>query len=358
MRIGSRSLLRRPVRDKSHYLFILKQYFLITGEEMKIAVWWVYRSNTDFPKGEEELGRKLDQLSEGGVDILLPFIHEHRKMWYRSQLDGVEKQDLLSMVLSEARKRGIEVHPVVCPILSIGLDEERMRRSYRPLIAGRFCASWPENREGGVKIAKDILNNHKVDGIHLDAIRYIDTGHSLRYPCQCEACSAEYLRTTGRERIAAEDLENPGILHKFIQFRGEHIRALTEEIRKITNSRGVQLSMAARANYFGSALVEGQDWVQWARDGLMDFICPMNYSTDREVHRRRLQEQMKLIGESVPIYDGIGRKSSAGEITPKQMIQQAEDALKIGAKGITIFHLNAMTDEDFAELRAFKKRME
>ncbi|MDA0748358.1 MAG: hypothetical protein O2954_17715 [bacterium] len=84
-----------------------------------------------------------------------------------------------------------------------------------------------------------------------------------------------------------------------------------EQVKGTVDEVGLALSMAARADYFGSAFVEGQDWAQWARDGFMDFICPMNYDTDRKVHRERLSEQMSLIGKSVPIYDGIGRKSSA-----------------------------------------------
>ena len=146
-----------------------------------------------------------------------------------------------------------------------------------------------------------------------------------------------------------------GILQKHLDFRGENIRNLVEQVVRVVDEAGLSLSMAARADYFGSALVEGQDWVQWARDGLMDSICPMNYSTDRAVYRERLSGQMSLIGKSVPIYDSIGRKSSAGEITPAQMIQQAEDALQLGASGVAIYDLAAMGEEDFRELGAFKR---
>jgi len=52
---------------------------------------------------------------------------------------------------------------------------------------------------------------------------------------------------------------------------------------------------------------------------------------------------------------GIGRKSSAGEMTAADMVQQAGDALELGASGLAIFHLAAMGDEDFRELGAFKK---
>jgi len=194
-----------------------------------------------------------------------------------------------------------------------------------------------------------------VDGIHLDAIRYVDTGQSLQWPCRCEACRTWYQEAFGKDTLTADDLNVPGMLHKFLEFRGDRIRSLVEQVKQVVDEKGLSLSMAARANYFGSALVEGQDWVQWARDGLMDFICPMNYTTDRETHRERLSGQMALIGTSVPMYDGIGRSSSAGDITPAQMIQQAEDAVQLGASGIAIFRLDAMDEEDFRELGAFKR---
>jgi uncharacterized lipoprotein YddW (UPF0748 family) len=184
------------------------------------------------------------------------------------------------------------------------------------------------------------------------------------------------------DTITGDDLTVPGIIYKYIQFRNENIYQLTKKINKAVKEKGLVLSMAARTIYLGTglsvpadllvrilrtsnkeeqdwrkeaALLEGQDWIEWGREGLMDFISPMNYSTDREYHRKRLSEQMDLLGNSAKIYDGLGRKSSFGEITAKEMVQQAEDSLKLGAKGIAIFHFNILNEEDFRELAAFKK---
>ncbi len=328
---------------------------------MKIAC-WCHLERDVFGK-DQQVRSHLDRVVEAGIDTLLPFVHSDNEVWYQSDLNNLKGEDRFTRFLIAARERGLQVQPTVLPITEYGLSEaERTRRSYQSgqpggnPTDGRFCASWPETRkEGGLKIIQDIMAHHSVDGIHLDAIRYIDTGQSLQWPCRCEACRARYRELFGKDGLTADDLKVPGILQKFLNFRGENIRGLVEQVKATTDEVGLGLSMAARADYFGSALVEGQDWVQWARDGLMDFICPMNYSTDREIHKARLSEQMSLIGKSVPIYDGIGRKSSAGEITPAEMIQQAEDALLLGVSGIAIFHLAALGDEDFRELGAFKK---
>lgn len=298
----------------------------------------------------------------------MPYIHGsgyQTFVYYRSSNINLITYDILTPFIKFANERGVELHPMLLPNCDLGISEEEyIKRSYQSNNPDqdlkdrhtRPCASWQKTREGGLDIIKDIIKYHTVNGIHLDAIRYTDGAHrALRWPCQCEACQAEYQYLFGKNQITDEDLKIPGILHKFINFRGNNIKSVVEKARKIVKAAGLPLSMAARSNYFRSAIVEGQDWVQWAREGLMDYICPMNYATDRENHKKRLSEQMKLIGKTTPIYSGIGRLWSGGEITTAQMIQQAEDSLKLGASGIAIFRFDGMGDKDFHELNAFKK---
>jgi len=355
---------------------------------MEIACWCHLRR--DFDGDDAQAKKRINQASEGGINILLPFVHDSKNQaWYRSGLDYAGQEDRLARVLALAKEKGMEVHPVVIPISGLGLSEqERARRSYTPgdckeeSRMRQLCASWEESRETGLCIAMDIMDNYDVDGIHFDYMRYGDTGCSLERPCLCEACRTRYRELIGKDELTADDLKVPGILHKFLEFRGENIRGLAERLSTAVRSRGLKVSMAARphflgtplplpaeilARYFGSSLpekqdwgkwsslVEGQDWVKWAREGLMDFICPMNYSTDREFHRMRLAEQISLTAKSVPIYDGIGRKSSVGEISPEEMVRQAEDSISLGAAGITIFHFNALGEDDFRELARFRE---
>ena len=329
------------------------------NQGLTIACWC--HLDRDFLGTESEIKADMDRIKNAGIDILLPFIHYEEQAMYNTALPFPEKKDRLTVILAAATEREIEIHPTILPLTDPGVTpEQRERRSYRSNkpggnhCDGRFCASWPETRESGFQITRDVMAHHGVTGIHLDAIRYIDTGQSLDWPCQCDACKAKYGELLGKETITAEDLKVPGMLDKFMEFRGQNIRSLMEKTRELVRQKGLVLSMAARAAYFEAALVEGQDWVQWAREGLMEYICPMNYSTLREVHRNHLATQMALIKDSVPIYDGIGRLSSAGELTPAQMLQQAEDALELGAKGLAIFHLNGMNQKDFTELAAFK----
>lgn len=333
---------------------------------MKIAIW--SHPLRDFPKGQEDIKVTFEKLAKGGVEIYLPFIYG-KGAEYDSKIIKGEKKDLLTPILEEAKKYEIEVHPIVLPFSGethlLGEDEtELSRRRYRPAekvkTEGRICASWAENRERGIRITKDIMENYgnQIKGIHLDAIRYVDSGTSLTHPCLCKACRSEYKKWWSLQEFKAEDLRSPGRLYKFIKFRNENIKSLVEEIREITKQTGLQLSMAARSDYLVTALVEGQDWVEWLKEGLIDFACAMNYTTNSQKHKERVAEHLGLIEEKKRslYYDGIGRKSSAGEITPREMIKQIEDSIELGVEGICIFHLNALGDKDFKELYSLNLR--
>jgi uncharacterized lipoprotein YddW (UPF0748 family) len=243
----------------------------------------------------------------------------------------------------------------------IGLSEQNRKiRSYQSgkpggsSRDGRFCASWQATRLGALRIASDVINNHAIPGFHLDYIRYVDTGTGLDWPCQCGACKQNYARFLGKKEITSADLQNPGMLYQYLRVRNKNITDAVIEFRKLADQHHIKMSMAARADYFGSALVEGQDWINWGYAGLFDYICPMNYTTDFYKHRELLKMQLDLMKGKTDIYSGLGRKWSGGETPTDEMIRQAEDALNLGAAGISIFHYRALNAKDFAAIKAFR----
>jgi hypothetical protein len=146
-------------------------------------------------------------------------------------------------------------------------------------------------------------------------------------------------------------------MYKFVQFRCANIRSLVEQIRDITRRAGLRLTMAARADYLGWALAEGQDWPEWVRDGLVDMVLPMNYFTNRETHGSHVRQHAALLapikGDCLHL-DGVGRLSSFGELPLEQLRDFARDALEAGADGISVFHYGGMKDDDFALLKALR----
>lgn len=332
----------------------------------KILLWsHIY---LDFLGNDDSVRKEFSMIRDSGIDLLLMFIHSHpqeNQSWYNSSLYGFVKQDKLSRLLHIAKEVDLGIHPLIGSITDTGLTEEtRVKRSYASGIPGghskdgRFCASWEGNRLGGIKISLDVLEHHTVHGIHLDYIRYIDTGIGLKWPCQCEACKQNYIRLFGKESLTEKDFSSSGVLYKYLQFRNSNITDAVLQHARLARQYQVQLSMAARADYFKNALVEGQDWVGWAKKGLFDFICPMNYTLDRSWHKKILKGQLDLIDGQVPIYSGLGRKWSGGENSMEEVIQQAEDALSLGANGVSIFHYNGFKPNDFKILKHFRRSID
>jgi len=337
---------------------------------MKLAIWG--HLPTDVAK-EGSPEKIMQRCKRWGIDVYFAHVypeHDVKHASYDSKLFAGGCTDLLGPLLAAGQREGVEVEPWLLPFDAAPLTTDRPGESermfYTPLpgvstgrLGRRRCASWGENRTRGLALLRDLIEGcgSRLTGIHMDAIRYVDTGRSLEGPCQCDACRSQYRRHVGRDPLTAEDLKSPGVLAKFLEFRARNIRSLVEEIRDITNRAGLKLSMAARAHYHDCALVEGQDWVEWAREGLIDCLCTMNYSTDRDEHHALVRGHVALLeGKAHAAHlDGLGKKSSAGENTAQALREHGADALAAGVDGLAVFHYAAMEDADFEVMKDLKE---
>ena len=331
----------------------------------KILAW--SHSYLDFQGDDDVVRKEFERARDAGIELLFLFVYfvpQENNAWYRTTLPGFIVEDKYTRLQSLAVETGLEIQPIVLGVSDVGLPKEvREERSYASGAPGGhkrdgiLCATWEATRAATLRIASDIISQHRPSGIQIDFIRYWDTGVGLQWPCTCPACRRGYREFLGRETLTAEDLKIPGVLYKYLQFRNGIIAGHLKSLRRLAKENGLEFSIAARADYLGDALVEGQDWIGWGKEGLVDWICPMNYRTDRNEHRKILALQLQAAGGAVPLYSGIGRKSSAGEISAAEMVRQAEDAFELGAAGICIFHFNALKEDDFTALGTFSRRL-
>ncbi|KYH42071.1 MAG: hypothetical protein AYL32_000680 [Candidatus Bathyarchaeota archaeon B26-2] len=333
---------------------------------MKIAVWG--HPYIEFPEGKDsqkEVNSAFSRMAEVGITMYFAFVAVGERLLFKSTLIPKSGKDMLSKLVEAGKTAGVEVHPIigfgdVSPLY--GLFPERVYKvkfkgeppewAERAVFKNWLCPSWRENRELTVKVVEELLENYDVDGIHLDYIRYPNARPvSAQYPCVCDACKAQRLEWLGREEIEEEDLKNQGVVYKELSWRNRCVRETVERVKNLTEKRGLKLTMAARAYYLTSAVIEGQDWVSWCKDGLIDIVSPMSYTTQFEVFRNLLEEHLMLLKGCVPLFEGIGRRSSAGVLTPEGMMRQINLAKEKGLPGVTIFHFNALTDRDFELLK-------
>jgi len=278
-----------------------------------------------------------------------------------------------------AKEKKIKVHAWVSPAFCVEQVVNRtipakrvaaMKKEFGFVLL-RTCLNHPYNRENGLKNIARLVKTHEglIDGLHLDYIRNDNAQLLRRYPCECEACRAYRKRYLGYERLTAADMDNVDIMYKEIEFRNRNITQYVREAKKLTEAAGLELSFAARANYLnqadmekppvyglGPAIFEGQDWVSWADQGLVDFICPMNYHTDTKMFARVYNDHARLLnGTNVKHYAGIGVKSSLGENPPERVRKHIEIVKKAGGRGCVFFCFNAITDAHGQALKAALK---
>lgn len=302
----------------------------------------------------EDSENKLKRIKNMGVSAVLPHL----------------KQPVsLGEFCDTAARHGVKVHPWIKPAFGVKnpicrtlseSDREAQKQQFGFELL-RACLNNRSNLDQGIENLKSFIDNNqgKLAGIHLDYVRNDNALLLKDYPCQCDACQQSRLKWLGHGILTREDLNNPCIMYKELEFRNKNITDFVRQVREITDDAGLQLSMAARANYLnqvdiedppvyglGPAVYEGQDWHAWAEAGYFDFICTMNYHTEQTVFEKVAMDHARLLNNtSVDFYSGIGIESSMGKVDPDLAGKFIIIAENNGAKGCSLFHWAAVTDE-------------
>lgn len=194
-----------------------------------------------------------------------------------------------------------------------------------------LCPSDPRNFALERDSMLEVVRKYDVDGIHFDYIRYPDTG-----TCYCDGCRERFVRDTG---VQVEEWPNDVVAgplaSQYTQWRRDQVtrlvRAVAEEARRIRPSVTVS---AAVFSWPGAIEWVNQDWPHWIDEGLLDFVCPMNYTASRDELERMVVTEVKLVGGRVPLYIGIGEFIIS---ETHDLVEQLECARRLGADGFVCF---------------------
>ena len=334
---------------------------------MDFAAWG--HPYSEFPAGQDspdDFRRAFGRLKDSGLDIYLPFVMSGGKHHFDSATLGPPERDLLGPCVEAGAEAGLEVHPIVglgavAAMASGGayLYDPGPSPEELPSWARNWaCAAWPENRQITCTVAAEIMNGYSPDGLHMDYLRYPNSVVLNARPCQCERCQGEREQWLGKPVPTAEDLQTPGVIHQEIRMRSRFVKSIVHGLREVADDAGAPLSLAARARYLKDAVAEGQDWVEWCAEGLLDFVCPMSYNPCPDRFERFVGEHTGLLsGTGTPLYCGIGRSSSLGRIDAAAMAAQIRHAAGEGADGICLFHVGALEEADLTALKGLAEEL-
>jgi uncharacterized lipoprotein YddW (UPF0748 family) len=90
----------------------------------------------------------------------------------------------------------------------------------------------------------------------------------------------------------------------------------------------------------------GQDWAAWLKGGLMDFVCPMNYTANLTQFADYVRNQVSLPGAAGKVYPGIGVTATESRLDPVQVVDQIAALRKEGAPGFALFELNHVVEKE------------
>jgi uncharacterized lipoprotein YddW (UPF0748 family) len=295
--------------------------------------------------------------------------------WYDSTLEPRAKGlagtkpgfDPLQSIIEEGHKNGLKVHAWLNTFLvwtgkSMPTNPNHILNAHPDWIArdrnnhfqivetsnveGAFMQpSNPEVQEHLYKVFTDVATRYDVDGIHFDFVRYAGSGYDFA-PGTLKRF-AEYMEPkmsdAGREAVQ-KDGTRMAYVHMFskewTEWRKQQVTDLVARISDgiHTQKPEVEISAAVFANATDALTERGQDWPRWLREGYLDAICPMAYSTNTDVVAKQIASAVKIAGEK-HVYAGLG----SWRLSPQDTAQKINRVRSVGAKGVNIFSYGDIT---------------
>lgn len=320
---------------------------------------WLHK----LPSTPEEVRAVARRTADAGFDMLLPCVKQPNGIAdYQSKVANVRTEysdwDPLMVLAEEANRVGLKIHAWCC-VFPEGDDSKLLAEHPEfAAVAGEEqpktegfrlgCPNRPEVQDYEAAIYQELIDNYPIAGVHLDYIRF--TGGL----CWCDYCKADYRSATGG------DLDNLGFfkwrnkdaqdMDQWIRWRCDVITRFVRRIRKASADGGKELSAAVFHYHPGGLQDIGQDWETWCREGLLDYVFPMNYSVSTQIAAKWTRNNVAALSgvKDCRLWEGILRPANMN--TPR-FIEHVRAVLDAGVEGFTIFEYPYVTDADFSALK-------
>jgi len=345
------------------YLLVLITAVTVAYGESGCRYFWVVRDGLASPR---QVDRLLERAQAAGANGILVQVVGRGEAYYQSEIlppaDFSGFEDPLAYIIQEAGPMGMEVHAWVnaylvwsAPWLPESPDHiyhrhpewftanrnGRNSRSYTRdeaeaagLVGATLSPAYPGVKEYISSIAVEIAENYNIDGVHLDYIRYPNSSFGYA-PGEVEL----FQIATGFSPEEAPEQWGIWRQHQVT----ETVATVRTALRSV--NPGVLLSCAVMANPYSAASEFSCNWQNWLSLGLVDFVCPMAYTSNTRRALELASSTTSVCPEKV-VY-GIGVWNQ----TVDNSLVGAEEALMLGAGGVCVFSLNSLPEGTEQTLR-------
>ncbi|RAK09419.1 uncharacterized lipoprotein YddW (UPF0748 family) [Halanaerobium saccharolyticum] len=265
--------------------------------------------------------------------------------------------DPLEILVEEAKKRNMEVHPWVWvfnentsgkPGRILTENPDWANKNRKGEIVSYHNSSWLSPARNDVKNFLQrryiyLVQNYDLDGINLDYIRFPE----------------EYRGSFGYDQATVDKFKEEYNLDPFEIESGSSNFALWNKYREnliteMVKETSEKLKEIDPELLISADVIPGreearfralQNWSLWLENGYLDFVLPMTYTENLFSELSSwIKEDRQLI--SKPLYAGI----SVFKLTSDQVIQQIEEINQINPNGLSLFAAAHLTEKDFQEL--------
>jgi len=307
------------------------------------GVWMTYA-------GEPTWEATMAALRENGFNAVFPWVASPGGAFYASQVLPVapavaQQGDFLAAAVACAKACGIEVHARLIALM-VYLGPENVRKQYAAegrcmrdaqgrQVEGWLCPSKPANRHLLIAAALELAQNYDLDGLQFDYLRYPASD-----VCYCDSCRYLFQQYLGR-RIAnwPSDVRSGALRQQFADWRREQVTSLlaavVERVRALKPA--LRISAAVFVDWPRHRETLGQDVKAWIGRGLVDFVCPMDYTQSEATFARWVRSQVGWAAGKAPVYVGLGPLADGSPLTPDQVVSQVRLSRELGADGFVLF---------------------
>lgn len=206
-----------------------------------------------------------------------------------------------------------------------------------------------------------ISADDRVDGVHLDYIRYSDVilpqGLWAKYDlvqdeelpqfdyCYCEACRSAFEEQTGEDPL---ELDEPSADEAWVRFRWNSVTRLVTELAETVHARDKPISAAVFPGPSVARRLVRQAWDEWP----VDRVFPMLYHT---FYEEDLAWIARMVEEGVEALEDPGTLLVAGlylpDLPPEQLAEAIRRVRQAGADGFSTFEMNGLSDVHLDRIR-------
>lgn len=300
-------------------------------------------------------------LEDAGYNMIFPNLCTGGAAFYKSEfLPMVGERDELALCIEAAHKYGIEVHVwrinwfmMGCPdSFTTRMEKEgRIQYSYdgkrNPEVTARhgysqnrdwLCPSHPENRKLELEVMLEQVRNYDVDGVHFDYMRY---GWSDM--CYCDGCRERFAEESGLDMSnwPKDFIEGGRYWEAYLDWRRHLIHSSAREIAHAVHTYDpyVCVSLAARGGSQYTIDSDAQVWWEWIREGILDFVCPMNYTTEPDRFVALMKSHLPRVRGRIPYYSGVGMYRMKAYTPLKETVELGRG---LGQDGFLTFQMRSL----------------